>query len=51
MGQLVHDKGGAVAVKVSSIADLETAIQKSKGSDRTSVIVIDTDPLAEPVKK
>ncbi|MGQ3296480.1 MAG: thiamine pyrophosphate-dependent enzyme, partial [Shinella sp.] len=36
---------GAVAVKVSSIADLETAIQNSKGNDRTSVIVIDTDPL------
>lgn len=36
---------GAVAVKVSSIADLETAIQQSKGNDRTSVIVIDTDPL------
>ena len=27
---------GAVAVKVSSIADLETAIQQSKGNDRTS---------------
>ncbi|WP_312414508.1 3D-(3,5/4)-trihydroxycyclohexane-1,2-dione acylhydrolase (decyclizing) [Shinella sp.] len=36
---------GAVAVKVSSIADLETAIEQSKGNDRTSVIVIDTDPL------
>lgn len=36
---------GAVAVKVSSIADLETAIQNSKQNDRTSVIVIDTDPL------
>jgi 3D-(3,5/4)-trihydroxycyclohexane-1,2-dione acylhydrolase (decyclizing) len=36
---------GAVAVKVSSIADLEAAIEESKGNDRTSVIVIDTDPL------
>ncbi|PTM98706.1 3D-(3,5/4)-trihydroxycyclohexane-1,2-dione acylhydrolase (decyclizing) [Mycoplana dimorpha] len=37
---------GAVAVKVSSIADLETALAQSKDNDRTSVIVIDTDPLA-----
>jgi len=37
---------GAVAVKVSSIADLETAIEESKGTERTCVIVIDTDPLA-----
>ncbi len=36
---------GAVAVKVASIADLETALEQSKGTDRTSVIVIDTDPL------
>lgn len=36
---------GAVAVKVSSIAELEQAIEASKKNDRTSVIVIDTDPL------
>ncbi|MDR6757270.1 3D-(3,5/4)-trihydroxycyclohexane-1,2-dione acylhydrolase (decyclizing) [Mycoplana sp. BE70] len=36
---------GAVAVKVASIADLETALERSKGDDRTSVIVIETDPL------
>ena len=36
---------GAVAVKVASIADLEAAIQDSKANERTSVIVIDTDPL------
>ncbi|MDE1993120.1 MAG: 3D-(3,5/4)-trihydroxycyclohexane-1,2-dione acylhydrolase (decyclizing) [Rhizobiaceae bacterium] len=36
---------GAVAVKVSSIAELEQAIAASKKNDRTSVIVIDTDPL------
>ena len=36
---------GAVAVKVASIAELEQAIEASKKNDRTSVIVIDTDPL------
>ncbi|MCP8897535.1 3D-(3,5/4)-trihydroxycyclohexane-1,2-dione acylhydrolase (decyclizing) [Shinella daejeonensis] len=36
---------GAVAVKVSSIAELEKAIGDSRANDRTSVIVIDTDPL------
>lgn len=36
---------GAEAVKVSSIAELEQAIEASKKSDRTSVVVIDTDPL------
>jgi 3D-(3,5/4)-trihydroxycyclohexane-1,2-dione acylhydrolase (decyclizing) len=36
---------GAIAVKVSSIAELEQAIAASKGNDRTSVFVIDTDPL------
>lgn len=36
---------GAIAVKVASIADLETALEQSKKNDRTSVIVIETDPL------
>lgn len=36
---------GAIAVKVSSIAELEQAIANSKKNDRTSVFVIDTDPL------
>ncbi|MFK0163707.1 3D-(3,5/4)-trihydroxycyclohexane-1,2-dione acylhydrolase (decyclizing) [Rhizobium sp. NPDC090279] len=36
---------GAVAVKVSSISELEQAIETSKKNDRSSVIVIDTDPL------
>ncbi|RCS23735.1 3D-(3,5/4)-trihydroxycyclohexane-1,2-dione acylhydrolase (decyclizing) [Phyllobacterium salinisoli] len=36
---------GAEAVKVSSIAELETALERSKGATRTTVIVIDTDPL------
>jgi 3D-(3,5/4)-trihydroxycyclohexane-1,2-dione acylhydrolase (decyclizing) len=36
---------GAIAVKVSSIAELERAIADSKKNDRTSVFVIDTDPL------
>lgn len=36
---------GAVARKVSSIAELETALQETESADRTTVIVIDTDPL------
>jgi 3D-(3,5/4)-trihydroxycyclohexane-1,2-dione acylhydrolase (decyclizing) len=36
---------GAKAEKVASIADLETALQRSKKNDRTTVLVIDTDPL------
>ncbi len=36
---------GAEAEKVKSIADLEAALERARGSNRTSVIVIDTDPL------
>ncbi len=36
---------GAIAVKVGSIAELETAISASKSNDRTTLIQIDTDPL------
>ena len=36
---------GAISEKVSSLADLETALVKSKANDRTTVIVIDTDPM------
>jgi 3D-(3,5/4)-trihydroxycyclohexane-1,2-dione acylhydrolase (decyclizing) len=36
---------GAIAEKVQSIAGLEAALAKAKGNDRTTVIVIDTDPL------
>jgi 3D-(3,5/4)-trihydroxycyclohexane-1,2-dione acylhydrolase (decyclizing) len=36
---------GAIAEKVSSIADLEAALQRAKSNDRTTVIVVDTDPL------
>ncbi|MBL0371125.1 3D-(3,5/4)-trihydroxycyclohexane-1,2-dione acylhydrolase (decyclizing) [Rhizobium sp. KVB221] len=36
---------GAVALKVSSIAELEQALKDTAGSNRTTVIVIDTDPL------
>jgi len=36
---------GAIAVKAASIAELETALKKAKQKDRTTVIVIDTDPL------
>jgi 3D-(3,5/4)-trihydroxycyclohexane-1,2-dione acylhydrolase (decyclizing) len=36
---------GAYAEKVASLGDLEAAIGKARKADRTSVIVIDTDPL------
>ncbi len=36
---------GAVTRKVSSIAELEIALRETAGDDRTTVIVIDTDPL------
>ena len=36
---------GAIAVKASSIAELETALAQAKANTRTTVIVIDTDPL------
>ncbi|MFX4423934.1 thiamine pyrophosphate-dependent enzyme, partial [Acinetobacter baumannii] len=36
---------GASATKVASIADLEAALATAKSAARTSVIVIDTDPL------
>ncbi|MGH6760272.1 MAG: 3D-(3,5/4)-trihydroxycyclohexane-1,2-dione acylhydrolase (decyclizing) [Phyllobacterium sp.] len=36
---------GAITTKVSSLGDLEGALQASKTNDRTTVIVIDTDPL------
>ena len=36
---------GAIAEKVSSIAGLETALAKAKENSRTTVLVIDTDPL------
>jgi 3D-(3,5/4)-trihydroxycyclohexane-1,2-dione acylhydrolase (decyclizing) len=36
---------GAVAEHVSSIGDLEAALKRSRENDRTTVIVIDTDPL------
>jgi 3D-(3,5/4)-trihydroxycyclohexane-1,2-dione acylhydrolase (decyclizing) len=36
---------GAIAEKVDSIADLETALKKAKQNDRSTVIVIDTDPM------
>ena len=37
---------GAHAVKAASIAELEAALQAARESDSTSVVVIDTDPLA-----
>lgn len=36
---------GALSRKVGSIAELETALQETADTDRTTVIVIDTDPL------
>ncbi|OQM77229.1 3D-(3,5/4)-trihydroxycyclohexane-1,2-dione acylhydrolase (decyclizing) [Manganibacter manganicus] len=36
---------GAIAQKVSSISELETALAAAKANERTTVIVIDTDPL------
>lgn len=36
---------GAIAEKVSSIAGLETALAKAKENSKTTVLVIDTDPL------
>lgn len=36
---------GAVSEKVSGIQELEAALARAKSSDRTHVIVIDTDPL------
>jgi 3D-(3,5/4)-trihydroxycyclohexane-1,2-dione acylhydrolase (decyclizing) len=36
---------GAFGLKVASIAELETQLAKAKANDRTTVIVIETDPL------
>ena len=36
---------GAEAEKVAGIADLEAALERAGGAERTQVIVIDTDPL------
>ena len=37
---------GAKAVKVKGIGELEDALRKARSADRSTVIVIDTDPLA-----
>lgn len=36
---------GAISRKVAGLAELEAALAEARGQDRTSVIVIDTDPL------
>ena len=36
---------GAIAVKAASISELETALAQAKTNTRTTVVVIDTDPL------
>ena len=41
----MHASLGAIAEKASSIADLEAALGKTRKNDRTTVILIDTDPL------
>ena len=44
---VAHAAGlGAHAVKVAGIAELEAALEAVRASDRTSVVVIDTDPRA-----
>jgi 3D-(3,5/4)-trihydroxycyclohexane-1,2-dione acylhydrolase (decyclizing) len=44
---VAHAKSlGAVAEKASSLADLERALKNAKNNDRSTVIVIDTDPMA-----
>jgi 3D-(3,5/4)-trihydroxycyclohexane-1,2-dione acylhydrolase (decyclizing) len=37
---------GAISEKAGSIGELEAALARARGSDRSCVIVIDTDPLA-----
>ncbi len=36
---------GAIATKVASIGDLESALEEAKANDRTTVVVIETHPL------
>ncbi|WP_336811092.1 3D-(3,5/4)-trihydroxycyclohexane-1,2-dione acylhydrolase (decyclizing) [Bosea sp. MMO-172] len=36
---------GAIAVKAASVAELETALAQARANTRTTVVVIDTDPL------
>ena len=36
---------GAISEKVASLADLERALKKAKGNSRSTLIVIDTDPM------
>ena len=36
---------GAIAVKVESLADLEKAVTDAKSNEKTTVIVIDSDPI------
>ena len=36
---------GAIGEKAASVTELEAALKRAKRNDRTTVIVIDTDPL------
>ena len=40
------DEADAIAEHVRSIAYLEGALQRAKGAERTTVIVVDTDPAS-----
>ena len=43
---VMHAKSqGAIAVKAASLAELEAALAEAKAAPRTTVIVIDTDPM------
>ena len=37
---------GAIAERVTGIAELEAALKRARGNDRTTVLVIETDPVA-----
>ncbi len=37
---------GAIAVKVASLSELERALKEARGNTRTTVLVIDADPLS-----
>jgi 3D-(3,5/4)-trihydroxycyclohexane-1,2-dione acylhydrolase (decyclizing) len=37
---------GAIAERAVSIGDFEQALERARGNERTTVVVIETDPLA-----
>jgi 3D-(3,5/4)-trihydroxycyclohexane-1,2-dione acylhydrolase (decyclizing) len=43
---VAHAKSmGAIAEKVASLADLESALERSRKNDRTTLILMDSDPM------